>query len=171
MSTSRSAISRSCVAVAGLPLTQALLLACRSMVRLSSNSSPAGKPFSSSQFAREAGQSKVALISQRCAPSRTMAASARAPSASCRASIKMDLPAPVSPVSTVKPLLRSSSSAWTITKSRRKILFRLMKQCSLQVGCSLRPRLRSSAASCARCRSSSSRPGVRNEPGAQIDAR
>ena len=132
MSTSWSAISLSCVAVAGLPLIQARLLPCASMVRLSSNSSLACRPFSSSHASSGVGQSKVALISQRCAPSRTMAASARAPRASCSASIRIDLPAPVSPVSTVKPRARSSSSARTITKSRRKMLFRLMTQCSLQ---------------------------------------
>jgi hypothetical protein len=42
------------------------------------------------------------------------------PSTSCSASIRMDLPAPVSPVSTVKPACRSSSSVCTMTKSRRR---------------------------------------------------
>ncbi len=93
----------SCVAVAALPLIQARLLPCTSIVRRSSRLSPPSKPACSSQAARPLGLSNSTLISQRAAPSRTTPASARAPRASCRASIRMDLPAPVSPVSTVKP--------------------------------------------------------------------
>ena len=52
---------------------------------------------------------KIAVISARSVPARTAVLSARSPSASASASTSMDLPAPVSPVSTVKPGSRSSS--------------------------------------------------------------
>src|SRR3989338_523218 len=45
-------------------------------------------------------------------------ASARSPSASARASMTMDLPAPVSPVSTVRPASSSSSRRSMMAKSR-----------------------------------------------------
>src|SRR5207253_664638 len=56
--------------------------------------------------------------SARSAPSRTTAASPRPPTSNSMASTRIDLPAPVSPVRTVKPSA-SSSEAWSIrTKSR-----------------------------------------------------
>ena len=119
MSSNCSPNSRSCVAVAGLPLIQARLLPVVSTVRRSSKSVATSKPAASSQPCRAGVASNSAQTSQRSAPSRTTAESARAPKASCSASIKMDLPAPVSPVRTVKPLARSIASSRTITKSRR----------------------------------------------------
>ena len=119
-------MSLSCVAVAALPLIHARLLPCTSIVRRSNSVSLAPKPACSSHSSKTGALSNSALISQRCAPSRTTPASARAPSASCSASIKMDLPAPVSPVSTVKPSHRSRSRACTMTKSRRDMLLRLI---------------------------------------------
>ena len=50
-----------------------------------------------------AATAKSALISARSAPARTTAASPRSPRASDSASMRMDLPAPVSPVSVPKP--------------------------------------------------------------------
>ena len=105
-----------------------------------------------------AGQSNSAQISVLLHPSRTTPASARAPKASCNASIRMDFPAPVSPVNTVKPLRKSSSSVCTITKSRRVICRNAM----------VRSPLHSSAASCAVSRSSSSPAGVENVHGVPI---
>ena len=52
------------------------------------------------------------------APSRTTLPSARPPKAKVKASINIDLPAPVSPVNTEKPEDNSSSIASTMTKSR-----------------------------------------------------
>ena len=120
MSSRWSATSRSCVTVAALPLIQARLLPWASMLRLSSKPGSAlAKPALSSQPMSAGGVSNSALTSARAAPSRTTPASPLAPSASCSASIKIDLPAPVSPVSTEKPAWKSSSSAGTITKSRK----------------------------------------------------
>ena len=71
------------------------------------------------------GTSNSALISARAAPSRTTPASPRLPSASCSASTRIDLPAPVSPLSTDKPDANSISSASTMTKSR------IARRCSI----------------------------------------
>src|SRR5450631_1436107 len=62
--------------------------------------------------------SKVAETSARSAPWRTTSAPARPPARSCSASTTMDLPAPVSPVSTVKPGRHSISMASMMAKSR-----------------------------------------------------
>ena len=62
--------------------------------------------------------SNSALISARSQPFRTSLASLRSPSTSESASIRMDFPAPVSPVSTVKPGTNSRSIRSTMTKSR-----------------------------------------------------
>ena len=61
------------------------------------------KPASASQGTRAGGRSNSAVISARAAPSRTTPASPRPPRASCKASTRIDLPAPVSPVSTGQP--------------------------------------------------------------------
>ena len=109
MSTSQSPSSRSWLTVAGAPLIHARLLPWLSTVRRSSRLPPPrpsgsaaeSKPPSDSQPARPSGVSNSAAISARAAPSRTTPLSARWPRASCRASIRMDLPAPVSPVRAV----------------------------------------------------------------------
>src|ERR1700733_104464 len=62
--------------------------------------------------------SAVAQISARSVPARTTSAPARLPHSSYSASTMIDLPAPVSPVSTVSPGLNSSSTASIIAKSR-----------------------------------------------------
>ena len=56
--------------------------------------------------------------SARSAPWRTTSAPARPPASSCSASTRIDLPAPVSPVSTVSPGRSSSSTASMMAKSR-----------------------------------------------------
>ena len=119
MSSSISPKARNCVAVAWLPLTHARLLPWVSTLRLKSKVSETSKPASSSTACACAGQSNSADTSQRVAPSRTAPESARSPNAICRASIRMDLPAPVSPVSTLKPCERFKSSSRTMTKSRK----------------------------------------------------
>ena len=143
---------RSCEAVAGLPLIHARLLPWLSTVRRSSRLSSASKPASLNQGCSAVGQSNSALTSVRAAPSRTAPTSALAPSVSCSASIKMDLPAPVSPVSAVKPLLRSKSSACTITKSRSVMRFKAI----------VRSLPRSSVIFCAACQNNSSRAGAKS---------
>src|SRR5262245_30479902 len=62
--------------------------------------------------------SNVAAISARSAPARITSAPPRPPHKSCSASTTMDLPAPVSPVSTVSPGRNSSSIESMIAKSR-----------------------------------------------------
>src|SRR2546426_549363 len=109
-----------------VPFIRAWLLPCESIVRRSSKLSADSKPACSSHGAKPEGLSNSALISQRRAPSRTTPTSARAPSASCSASINIDLPAPVSPVRTVNPSDKFRSSSWTMTKSRSEMLLRLM---------------------------------------------
>src|SRR6185312_8025611 len=66
-------------------------------------------------------RSNSALISARSAPWRTTPASARSPMARPSASTRMDLPAPVSPVSTVMPGFSSSSSVSMMAKSRMRM--------------------------------------------------
>ena len=61
--------------------------------------------------AARCARSKVPDISARSAPWRTTSAPARPPASSCSASTRIDLPAPVSPVSTVSPGRSSSSTA------------------------------------------------------------
>ena len=155
--------------VAALPLIQARLRPSVSTVRRNSRASSTGKPCSSSQGVSAGETSNSAAISQRVAPSRTTPLSARAPKANCRASIRMDLPAPVSPVNTEKPLPKSRSRDCTMTKSRKTMRLRLMNV-GIQgrvLGCRpycdrpFRP-LRSSAVFCAGCRNSSSPPGAAN---------
>ena len=109
-----------------LPLMKQRLRAVLSSVRristlapaAASASVPASKPFCSSQSRSAAGPLNSAATSARVAPSRTASAWVRSPSTNCSASMRMDLPAPVSPVSTVKPPANSSSSRSTMTKSR-----------------------------------------------------
>ena len=129
MSTSSSAASRSCAIVAPLPLIHARLLPCASIVRRSSmrpaSPASASKPASASHGASAGGTSNSALTSARAAPSRTTPASPRLPSASWSASTRIDLPAPVSPLSTVNPDENSISSASTMTKSR------IARRCSI----------------------------------------
>ena len=61
---------------------------------------------------------KIAEISALVLPSLIWLASALSPKTKARASNRMDLPAPVSPVRTVKPFSRSMSRVSTMTKSR-----------------------------------------------------
>src|SRR5918999_3502425 len=76
--------------------------------------------------------SNSAASSARSAPSRTTAPSARPPTRISIASTRMDLPAPVSPVSTEKPRSSSRLALSTITKLRissaRSMLFAVLVQ-------------------------------------------
>ena len=59
---------------------------------------------------------KVAAISALSAPGLTMEASARSPRHRPSASIAIDLPAPVSPVTAIRPWLKSTSRDLTTAK-------------------------------------------------------
>ncbi len=88
------------------------------MTRRSKHSRPSSSWFASSQR-RAAGVSfneKRAQRSARAAPVRTISPSARPPRHKPRASMAMDLPAPVSPVIAVIPLWKSISSSRTMAK-------------------------------------------------------
>src|SRR5205085_4088904 len=78
------------------------------------------RPFSDRIFAAgwPLGTSKVAVTWPCSAPWRTRPASPRPPSASAKASSRMDLPAPVSPVRTARPRENSISSRSIRTMSR-----------------------------------------------------
>src|SRR3984957_7844397 len=75
----------------------------------SASSAAAGWPF---------GTSNTAVTCPCSAPCRTSPASPRPPSASAKASSRMDLPAPVSPVKTARPRENSMSSRSIRTMSR-----------------------------------------------------
>ena len=83
-------------------------------------SSAAGMSFAamSARAGWRGGSSNAAVTCPCSAPWRTRAASPRAPSASAKASSRMDLPAPVSPVSTDRPDAKSISSRSMRTMSR-----------------------------------------------------
>src|SRR3954471_19531832 len=78
------------------------------------------RPFSARIFVAgwPLGTSKVAVTCPCSTPWRTRPASPRPPSASANASSRMDLPAPVSPVSTARPRENSISSRSIRTMSR-----------------------------------------------------
>src|SRR4029079_4951356 len=78
------------------------------------------RPFSDRIFVAGCplGMSKVAVTWPCSAPWRTRPESPRPPSASAKASSRMDLPAPVSPVSTARPRENSISSRSIRTMSR-----------------------------------------------------
>ena len=120
-STSISPISPSCASVAGRPLIQARERPCASSTRRSSTTP--GSPASpcASSHASTIGRlvaSNTADNSARSAPWRNCRNSKRSPSSNASASTSIDLPAPVSPVSTVKPGSNSTSSFSTTTKLR-----------------------------------------------------
>ncbi|CFV93998.1 Uncharacterised protein [Bordetella pertussis] len=90
------------------------------------------------------------MISARAAPSRSIEASPRSPSVRASASIRIDLPAPVSPEKTVKPSPKWSSVCSTMTKSRiwrvRNMAdatgySRLSVACGIRFQCNLRRRV------------------------------
>ena len=158
MSSNCSPKARSCVAVAGLALIHARLLPWLSTVRRSSKVTSWSNPASSSHRKTSGVASNSALTSVRAQPSRITLTSARPPVTSCSASTRMDLPAPVSPVKTVKPSANSRSSSLTMTKSRRTMRLRL----------TWRSLLRSSAIFPAGCQSKTNLWGVKTARGDQI---
>src|SRR3990172_609195 len=130
MSTRHSARLRSVAAEVSRPLAYALLLPSRNRWRRRSTNSPGSAAIpsaSSSSTARDPGPtSNAASTAASSAPDRKISSLPRAPSTSCRASIRMDLPAPVSPVSTFRPgtkrTVSSSITATFLIVSSRSIL-------------------------------------------------
>src|SRR5205823_4435374 len=101
--------SLSAPAVASAPLTNARLRPCDVISRRTTSSSPS--------------LSKIASIDAASSPLRTRSPDARPPSNRPTASTKIDLPAPVSPVRTLKPGSNSTSAAsmmakWEIFRKR-----------------------------------------------------
>src|SRR5918993_1170330 len=121
ISTLTAAMSRNTAADTGVPQAKARLPPSDFSVRRSSSGSPgsASMPCSASSACTEwpAGMSSSADTAAVFSPLRTRPASARAPSARPSASSRIDLPAPVSPVSTPRPGSNSSSSLSTNTTS------------------------------------------------------
>src|SRR5947207_9695648 len=121
MSTSRSPASRIWLIVAAWPLINARERPFASTTRR--NSSRFGSPSSAcarshSPIPGSESMANSAVTSARSAPERTCSLPARSPSVNDRASIRIDFPAPVSPVRAVKPGRNSSSRRSTIAKSR-----------------------------------------------------
>src|SRR6266513_2226260 len=121
MSTSRSHASRIWLIVAAWPLINARERPFASTTRR--NSSRFGSPSSAcarshSPIPGSESMANSAVTSARSAPERTCSLPARSPSVNDRASIRIDFPAPVSPVRAVKPGRNSSSRRSTIAKSR-----------------------------------------------------
>src|SRR5215470_6727453 len=102
---------RAC-ALSGWSLTKARVRPSANCTRRRISSSSAGISFSamSARTGWPGGSSKAAVTWPCSAPWRTNATSPRAPSARAKASSRMDLPAPVSPVSTDRPEANSISS-------------------------------------------------------------
>ena len=120
ISTNAAPTSRKSAAEQGWSLINALLppsaFTERRMIKGSSLS--ISMSLSAKNAATGAGASKLAVTCALSAPDRTKPLSARAPSARPSASNNMDLPAPVSPVSTPRPPANSKSSASISTTSR-----------------------------------------------------
>ena len=130
MSASSGASSRTTLTVAARSLTRRRPPSrCepsrgRVSVRLTISSPSKGMSASESSratgpYASEPDSSNVASTSAASAPGRIISASAREPSAKVSAWINTLLPAPVSPVITVNPGCRSSSTRSASAKSRR----------------------------------------------------
>src|SRR6185436_7365039 len=101
-------------------LTKARVRPSASCTRRRIISPVSSRPFSDRIFAAgwPFGMSKVAVTWPCSAPWRTRPESPRPPSANAKASSRMDLPAPVSPVSTARPRENSISSRSIRTMSR-----------------------------------------------------
>ncbi len=96
--------------------------------------SPASIRSPSGSSSLVAGASKIASMRAASVPERTWSAEARAPSTSATASTTSDLPAPVSPVSTVKPGARASRTDSTTARFSTVSSRRAMGSVSASVG-------------------------------------
>ena len=112
--------ARSTSPLARRSFTHAVLRPSERLIRRSTSSSSTGIP-ASSNTARAgcaSGRSNTATTSPCSAPARTKSARPRQPNTNPRLSRRMDLPAPVSPVSTFRPGWNSSSNRSMISISR-----------------------------------------------------
>src|SRR5690606_31379987 len=89
--------------VTSAPLTWTLLRPLPTTRRTLSSSPRSGSPSASSRSATAGVRRKTPSTTASCAPARTTSGSARPPNRSPKATTRIDLPAPVSPVSTVSP--------------------------------------------------------------------
>ena len=117
MSIKRSPNSFIWATATGVPFTQQRLRPLTSTVRRMRSVSLSSSPAASSHALARAVIENSAVTSVRSAPSRMTPVSLRPPKTNCRASIRMDLPAPVSPVRQVSPVLASIVRVGTMTKS------------------------------------------------------
>ena len=123
MSSSPRVAAWSCAAVASAPFTQARLRPSRWTVRRTTSSPPAaGSPSDCSRASHSAGcrGRKSACTSASSAPVRTESAWARPPNIRFSASTRMLFPAPVSPVSTLKPGAKCTSSSSMMANARTR---------------------------------------------------
>ena len=120
-STSVSESARSTSPEQRLSLTHAVLRPSMVLTRRRMSSSPPGNPASSSTaWARwPCGKSNHAVTSPCSAPCRTSSARPRQPSTKPSESNRIDLPAPVSPVSTLRP-------GWNVSSNRSMISMSLI---------------------------------------------
>ncbi len=120
ISTSARPSVRSVCTLTGWSLTKARVRpsAIWTRRRMRSPSASMSPARAASRAGWSSGRSKTAVTCPWSAPSRTSEPSPRAPRASEKASSRMDLPAPVSPVNTVMPRPRSRSSRSIRTMSR-----------------------------------------------------
>ena len=110
MSSSSAPSSRSCDAVTGTPFTRPEVLPSAEMRRwriISASSVSISFP---RHQRSAAGDSNDAVTAARSAPERTSSRITRFPRTALSESIMMDLPAPVSPVRTLKPAEKSTSA-------------------------------------------------------------
>ena len=105
--------SRRTDAVAGIPLMRQVLLPSAVISRLSISASERSYPAFSRLFSTASGTcSKAARMTALDAPVRTRSFEVRLPRMALMESIRMDLPAPVSPVRTFRPGLKCTSAFW-----------------------------------------------------------
>ena len=118
-STSVSASARSTSTDTLRSLTQAVLRPSRSVMRrtITSSSPPIPASARTSRAAWPSGRSNTAVTSPCCAPTRSRSLRPRQPSTNPSASSRIDLPAPVSPVSTLRPGCNARVSRSMISRS------------------------------------------------------
>src|SRR5579884_2918051 len=119
MSTSRAASRPSRPTGTGRPLTRAIPRPAAEISRVNTSISSGSTPCSSSSRTASSPEGVAKTASHRAigAPWRTASGPTRLPRVALKASTRIDLPAPVSPVSTVKGASKPSTQCSTIAKS------------------------------------------------------
>ena len=99
--------------MAGIPLMRQALLPSAVISRVSSSSALRSYPaFSRLSWTASGTCSKAARITALAAPARTSSREVRLPRMALMESIRIDLPAPVSPVRTFSPFSKWTSAFW-----------------------------------------------------------